>query len=416
MKSLKFAWFISCSLICIFVFGCKSEEIILHGEVGGVVTDALSNQPINAAMLTMSPSNDTTYSEEDGQYIFKSCIPGNYNIQVSKFSYGTEKQEITISSVETQQIDFALNLVPVPNYSKKNLDFGPDLDSLSFIISNLGKGEISYMIRAGQNWIKTVPSMGIITDKSDSIKVIIDRTGLSENTYKEMIVIIAIAGREILQDTVNILLNGVMDRDGNYYKIVKIGDQTWMAENLKVGKHILNIKEQENNGIIEKYCYNNDLKQCDIYGGLYKWNEMMQYNPPENGITGTTKGVCPDGWHLPTNREFTRLVIYCGGYQAAGENLKEAGTIEDGTGYWHSPNFGADNESGFSGRPGGEYSSSRIPAFQGLGFRGSWYGSSDIFPFTMLYNTRETLFAPPFPADSTYACSVRCIKDPPKNK
>jgi len=329
------------------LYRCKTEEIILHGEIVGQVTDGESTQPINAALLTMSPSNDSTFSGEDGKYIFKSCIPGNYNIQVSKYSYGTEKKEITISSLETQKIDFTLNLVPVLNCSKINLDFGLDSNSQAFIISNVGKGKMSYLIETSQNWIKVVPSMGAITDKSDSIKVIIDRTGLSENTYKEIIEIISVAGREIIRDTINILLNGIMDRDGNYYKVVKIGAQTWMAENLNVGKSILNTIEQKDNGIIEKYCYNNDNNNCNIYGGLYSWAEAMQYNPEDGGIIGTTQGVCPDGWHIPSGHEWGRLRDYCGGYQNAGENLKETGTIEQGTGYWRFHNFGADNESGF---------------------------------------------------------------------
>ncbi|MBK6964411.1 MAG: hypothetical protein IPH20_10880 [Bacteroidales bacterium] len=67
------------------------------------------------------------------------------------------------------------------------------------------------------------------------------------------------------------------DIDSSNYTIVKIGTQTWMAENLNVGQRINGNWTQTNNNIFEKYCYANLESNCDEYGGLYQWNEMMQY-------------------------------------------------------------------------------------------------------------------------------------------
>ena len=66
-------------------------------------------------------------------------------------------------------------------------------------------------------------------------------------------------------------------RDGKSYKTVQIGTQCWMAQNLNIGTKILGNADQTNNNIIDKYCYGDDDANCNIYGGLYQWNEAMQY-------------------------------------------------------------------------------------------------------------------------------------------
>ncbi len=130
---------------------------------------------------------------------------------------------------------------------------------------------------------------------------------------------------------------------GKTYHTVVIGDQCWLRENLDVGKMIPGHSKMENNGIIEKYCYNDDLDNCVTYGGLYQWDELMQYDSGEN-----TGGICPDGWHIPTQQDFQQLIAYLGGREMAGEKLKKAGSIFGGTG-----DTADTNKSGFSALPGG---------------------------------------------------------------
>jgi uncharacterized protein (TIGR02145 family) len=144
-------------------------------------------------------------------------------------------------------------------------------------------------------------------------------------------------------------------RDGQKYQTVQIGDQCWMAENLNVGIRIDGIENQSNNGVIEKYCYDNTEANCDIYGGLYQWDEMMQY-VTEEGV----QGICPPagGWHLPTDAEWCTLeqtvdpTITCSSTDwrgiDGGGKLKEAGTN-----HWGAPNTDATNSSGFTALPGG---------------------------------------------------------------
>jgi uncharacterized protein (TIGR02145 family) len=139
-------------------------------------------------------------------------------------------------------------------------------------------------------------------------------------------------------------------RDGKTYETLPIGTQCWMKQNLNIGIRIAGTSTQTNNGTIEKYCYNNSESNCNVYGGLYQWNEMMQYSTFEG-----VQGICPTGWHVPTDAEWTVLSTYLGGETVAGGKMKTTGTIEAGTGLWYSPNTGATNESGFSGLPAGGY-------------------------------------------------------------
>ena len=120
--------------------------------------------------------------------------------------------------------------------------------------------------------------------------------------------------------------------EGKIYNTVMIGTQCWLKENLNVGIQIKDSIKQSNNGIVEKYCYNDDSANCSTYGGLYQWNEAMEYDSSEK-----TKGICPAGWHIPAKAEFDTLSKYVHG---RGNSLK---TINQG-----KENGIATNTSGFS--------------------------------------------------------------------
>lgn len=97
---------------------------------------------------------------------------------------------------------------------------------------------------------------------------------------------------------------------GKTYNTVQIGDQCWLKENLDVGTMINSTTsgyQQTNNNIIEKYCFDNNPANCEIYGGLYEWPEVMQYVTTEGA-----QGICPDGWHIPTLAEFEELETFVG--------------------------------------------------------------------------------------------------------
>lgn len=131
--------------------------------------------------------------------------------------------------------------------------------------------------------------------------------------------------------------------EGKTYNTVQIGTQCWFKENLNIGTKINASQEQTNNQIIEKFCYNDLESNCDIYGGLYQWNEMMKYV-----TTPGSQGICPQGWHIPTDVEWAALSTYLGGNTVTGGKLKETGYT-----HWSSPNTGANNVSGFKAFGGG---------------------------------------------------------------
>jgi uncharacterized protein (TIGR02145 family) len=196
------------------------------------------------------------------------------------------------------------------------------------------------------------------------------------------------------------------ERDGQEYTTVQIGTQCWMAENINVGSRINGSLDMQNNNIIEKYCYNNLESNCDIYGGLYQWNEMMMYT-----TTVGTQGICPIGWHISTDAEWTVIEDYLGGGGIAGGKLKSIGTIEEGTGIWRYPNAGATNESGFSSIPGGRrretgtYHLLNYTAyFWSSNENGSLYGWYRALDYN--YGSVGRQYFP-----RAYGFSVRCIKD-----
>ena len=101
---------------------------------------------------------------------------------------------------------------------------------------------------------------------------------------------------------------------------ITIGTQTWAKANLNVGTKVSDVTGQTNNSVLEKYCYNNDEANCTAYGGLYQWDEAMQYSASEKA-----QGICPAGSHIPTDAEWTTLKTYLGS-STAGLQLKSGGT------------------------------------------------------------------------------------------
>jgi uncharacterized protein (TIGR02145 family) len=206
-------------------------------------------------------------------------------------------------------------------------------------------------------------------------------------------------------------------RDGQAYNTVMIGNQCWMAQNLNTGTRVSGSTNQTNNSIIEKYCYNDLESNCDIYGGLYQWNEMMDYTGSSNSNPSYRQGICPPGWHVPSDAEWCQVETYLDatvnctttgwhGYDAGGR-MKETGLS-----HWHSPNAGAINSSGFTALPGGNryYVSG---GYSGLLYHG-YFGeatesSSSNAWFRYLYNdSQQTGRANDSKA---YGFSLRCLKD-----
>ncbi len=105
--------------------------------------------------------------------------------------------------------------------------------------------------------------------------------------------------------------------EGETYNTIQIGSQCWLKKNLDVGTRINGLIEQTNDSTIEKYCYEDEPSNCEKYGGLYQWNEAMQYC-----TTAGAQGICPSGWHIPTKEELGTLETYVNKH---GNKLKSKG-------------------------------------------------------------------------------------------
>jgi uncharacterized protein (TIGR02145 family)/uncharacterized repeat protein (TIGR02543 family) len=205
-------------------------------------------------------------------------------------------------------------------------------------------------------------------------------------------------------------------RDGQTYETVLIGDQCWMAENLNIGTRINGSSNQTNNGTIEKYCYNNSEANCDIYGGLYQWNEMMGYT-----TTPGVQGICPEGWHLPTDAEWTALTTYISSQPEylCNSNTSYIAKALAATTNWNSSsstcavgnNPSTNNATGFSGLPGGYRSTSGN--FDYVGDVGIFWSSTESSTTYAWYRGLNYNDANVGRDNYTkgYGFSVRCLRD-----
>jgi uncharacterized protein (TIGR02145 family) len=196
------------------------------------------------------------------------------------------------------------------------------------------------------------------------------------------------------------------DIDGNVYKTITIGTQTWMAENLRTTRYRNGdtIPQVTGNAAwkslsSDAYCTyenNTDLDKIATTGRLYNWFAVSD-----------SRNIAPVGWHVATDAEWTTLTTYLGGESTAGGKLKETGLL-----HWNSPNTGATNTSGFTALPSGrrEYDSGN---FINLGYDGFWWTSSAYNPDYSWYYDLHYTFSSINRANfhKQYGFSVRCVKD-----
>ncbi len=213
----------------------------------------------------------------------------------------------------------------------------------------------------------------------------------------------------------------VTDYDGNSYQTIEIGTQTWMKENLKVthypdGSLIPYFTdnaawiELEDNSEDDGFCYyNNNLSnEADTYGALYTWAAAMGGTAySSNANPSGVQGVCPDGWHLPSDNEWRQLMDFLGGRMVSGGKMKEAGTE-----HWLSPNTGADNSSGYTGLPSG-YRSYDDAEFKLLSEKGYFWSATAYDGSRSYFNVLRYSYVQGSHnyGKNSMGYSVRCVKD-----
>jgi len=198
-------------------------------------------------------------------------------------------------------------------------------------------------------------------------------------------------------------LNSITDIDGNVYKTVTIGSQEWMAENLKTtklndGTPIPNVTDSIAWKTLSTmaYCWydNDEISYKDTYGALYNW------------YTVNTNKLCPEGWHVPTHDEWDTLMVFLGGYNVAGDKMKEIGTL-----HWINTDVDVTNESGFTGLPAGIMMSKGT--CRSIGTDGYFWSSTEFdadFAWVHRLDSHSGTLSSFYPL-KTGGSSIRCIKN-----
>ena len=231
----------------------------------------------------------------------------------------------------------------------------------------------------------------------------------------------------------------LMDVDGNRYNTVKIGQQCWMRENLRTKKYADGTPILQGNGASTTIGYwyypMNQPEYMYTYGLLYNWPATMHDDIPSNSNPSGVQGICPDGWHVPSDAECTQLLNYvrsrsqnwCGGDSVqigkslaatVGWDLSGLGSCTVG-----NPNLSTNNATGFGALPAGFYSVTAIPTvgneYGGLGYvtfywtsTGSHnaYGYNDIYNWG-LHSNDVAVIHHDFTDTDGEGQSVRCVKD-----
>jgi len=203
-------------------------------------------------------------------------------------------------------------------------------------------------------------------------------------------------------------------RDGKSYNTVLISNQCWMVENLA---YLTSVYPSDSGSYTTPYYYVYGYQGTIIdsakatsnyqtYGVLYNWPAAMDGSSSSNSVPSGVQGVCPAGWYLPSDAEWTLLSDYLGGPVVAGGKMKETGTT-----HWNSPNTGATNSSGFTALPGGFRLHS---GFYSIGdnalYWSSWVDSASLVWYRMLFNDINQV-GRGYGNLKNNGLSVRCLKD-----
>jgi uncharacterized protein (TIGR02145 family) len=214
----------------------------------------------------------------------------------------------------------------------------------------------------------------------------------------------------------------ITDIDGNIYNTVLIGEQCWMKENL-------NTTRDAAGNFITRYCFDNNTTNCDLYGGFYTWNTVMNGAVSSSSNQSGVQGICPEGWHMPSEAEWMQLVDYVAtqGFpnsnvtNGAGNALKSCRQVNsplDGDcNTSEHPRWNSDgthhgfNEFGFSAFPGGYRGANGT--FANTGLFGFWWSSTEISSDRALgpYTTSSNGKVGPNNSNKTLGLNTRCLRD-----
>ncbi|NVO10837.1 MAG: PEGA domain-containing protein [Bacteroidales bacterium] len=420
----------------------QAKKVTVTDE--GMATADFTMTPAFADItMTTNPAADILIDDKkvgNGSYSAR-MLAGIYTVKADKEKHYSAQQQVTVVAGIRQAI--ALNLKPMvgslditstPFEAAITID-GKEYGTTPNTVKNLLVGDYTLTIKKGgygtvtknvtitenaTTEVNEVLLTGLeiaITSTPTGARLMVDGVSTGSTPYTAMLsfgthAIKLVNGEKLVEETITVVQGGkihfdyyipedITDVDGNTYKTVAIGTQVWMAENLKTTKY------RNGNSIPKKtdnaswanqtngaYCwYNNDISNKSTYGALYNFYAVVD-----------SRNLCPSGWHVPTDTEWTTLIDYLGGESVAGDKLKS-------TALWEKTNKQVSNNIGFSALPGG-YRDCFHGSCYSIGVCGNWWSSSvfsrDVWYCPLCYyDSRARLSY--FGMSSGF--SVRCIKD-----
>ena len=228
---------------------------------------------------------------------------------------------------------------------------------------------------------------------------------------------------EPLQTTTDGPSQPVTDIDGNVYKTVKLGNQVWMAQNLRTTRYAdgrkIPLGTTESFDVAYRYYPNNNRANVSKYGYLYNWPAVMNGSASSEANPSGVQGICPDGWHVPSDAEWTELENYVSSqsqYVCSGDEDKIAKALASEVGWYNDTenctvgcNPDANNATGFSARPAGGYYGTYHDFGDFAIFWSATQGGSNLayYRFLDCYNA----FVRKFNDSKNYGYSVRCVRN-----
>lgn len=308
-----------------------------------------------------------------------------------------------------------------PGYLDEYHPIAPQITTQQFYLYNDTYLSLNFFIETEENWLSVEPSSGYIEEFGMVLcTVTINSLSLPQNGY-------FFGDIEIYDDwtyesfPLPVFLqtsnpcagfNQVLYQ-GQTYNPAPVGNQCWLKENMNVGSFLFaGFMIQANNGIIEKYCYNNNQDFCYVFGGLYTWDEAMQYG------TNGTQGICPPGWRIPTDQDWivlegeTDSLFDPGSAIWTQTNFRgyDAGKHLKSTQGWNFGGNGTD-ESGFTALPAGHFD--RCGIFFSNGTNTYYWTSTENDNTKAWYRVLSANYNQTGRrcTNKNLAASVRCIKD-----
>lgn len=359
----------------------KDDKLVETKEIEGVdiVPKSISDIVFWTGGTLDDPKVHEFVMSGDGVYTFKlrTGLPGSGD-------GSPEHLEAMVTNIASAGVDILKAIVPTPKKGNPGYDEAEkcwgtalnvikDLSENSPIIADItGQYALNQKLQAVTKIVQSkykliLDCSGIKLDFPDNWQSFIKKYAKQMNFFNKAFSIISTTANKTIHLAQWVNTNAVLDtcfevtgnsvssvncgndpntftdpRDNQTYKIVKIGNQTWFAENLAY------VPQNGN-----YWAYDNNQSNVATYGYLYDWNTALT--------------ACPSGWHLPTDAEWTILTNYLGGASVAGGKMKST------TG-WNAPNVAATNSSGFSGLPGGQHNIGGT--FEGIGGNGYWWSST----------------------------------------